>query len=83
MLAAGASPAAANHKDQIPLDLALFAEKRDVVDHFMSLSAPLEGQNGEEGASAAVQGVEVDGEVEDDGEAEEVVAQAGESSKTS
>ncbi|KAH7368713.1 ankyrin repeat-containing domain protein [Plectosphaerella cucumerina] len=60
LLAAGADPTAANGKDQIPLDLALFAEKRDVVDHFMGLAGGLEGQNGEEGGlSSGIEVVEV------------------------
>ncbi|KAM0270607.1 hypothetical protein ACHAQH_009391 [Verticillium albo-atrum] len=72
LLDAGASPALANDKDEIPLDCALFAEKQDVVDHFMSLSRALEGDNGEGGLSSGVGGVEV--------EVEETKEDAGKSS---
>lgn len=69
----GASPAAANDKDQVPLDLALFEDRRDVVDYFMSLSAGLEGANSQEGGlQQAVQDVEVGGK---DDEVEEEDAQ--------
>ncbi|KAH6692446.1 ankyrin repeat-containing domain protein [Plectosphaerella plurivora] len=67
LLAAGADPTAANGKDQIPLDLALFAEKRNVVDHFMSLAGGLEGENGEGGLSSGIEVVEVEEEVEGKG----------------
>ncbi|KAF3358840.1 Ankyrin repeat-containing protein P16F5.05c like [Verticillium longisporum] len=60
LLEAGASPALANDKDEIPLDCALFAEKQDVVDHFMGLSRALEGDNGEGGLSSGVGSVEVE-----------------------
>ncbi|KAL2754852.1 hypothetical protein ACRALDRAFT_2028108 [Sodiomyces alcalophilus JCM 7366] len=63
LMEAGANPAAANDKDQIPLDLALFEDRKDIVDHFMALSGGLEGENSQEGGlQQAVQDVEVSGE---------------------
>lgn len=70
LLAAGASPTNANAKDQIPLDLALFAEKRDVVDHFMGLAGGMEGQNSDGGLAGGVEVVEVGGDEEENGESE-------------
>ncbi|KAF6802569.1 ankyrin repeat containing protein yar1 [Colletotrichum musicola] len=63
LVAQGASPAAANDKDQIPLDSALFNGKREVADWFLAQSGDIEGGNSEglEGGAAGV-------EIEDDGE---------------
>ncbi|KAK2044905.1 ankyrin [Colletotrichum somersetense] len=77
LVASGASPAAANDKDQIPLDSALFNGKREVADWFLAQSEKMEGGNQEEGLSGAAAGVEI----EDDGKGEE--KKAGEGSKAS
>ncbi|KAI0449420.1 ankyrin repeat-containing domain protein [Xylaria acuta] len=49
LLSRGASPAIANDKDQIPLDLAAFNNHMHVVDHFLAQSKDLEGGNAQEG----------------------------------
>ncbi|KAF3056569.1 Ankyrin repeat-containing protein P16F5.05c [Daldinia childiae] len=49
LLSRGASPTAANDKDQIPLDLAAFNNHMHVVDYFLSQSKDLEGDNAKEG----------------------------------
>ncbi|XXH00860.1 hypothetical protein Hte_007211 [Hypoxylon texense] len=49
LLSRGASPAAANDKDQIPLDLAAFNNHMHVVDYFLSQSKDIEGDNAAEG----------------------------------
>ncbi|KAI2613418.1 ankyrin [Hypoxylon sp. NC1633] len=49
LLSRGASPAAANNKDQIPLDLAAFENHMHVVDYFLSQSKDMEGDNAKEG----------------------------------
>ncbi|KAI1469871.1 ankyrin [Daldinia caldariorum] len=49
LLSRGASPTAANDKDQIPLDLAAFNSHMHVVDYFLSQSKDLEGDNAKEG----------------------------------
>ncbi|TGJ80516.1 hypothetical protein E0Z10_g8244 [Xylaria hypoxylon] len=45
LLSRGASPAIANDKDQIPLDLAAFNNHMHVVDHFLAQSRDIEGEN--------------------------------------
>ncbi|RYO73769.1 hypothetical protein DL762_010399 [Monosporascus cannonballus] len=70
LLSRGASPAAANDKAQIPLDLAAFNSHMRVVDHFLAQSRDLEGdntRNGGEGLAAGTKDVEID---EDDEEEE-------------
>ncbi|KAI0396770.1 ankyrin [Xylariaceae sp. FL0594] len=52
LLSRGASPAIANDKDQIPLDLAAFNNHMHVVDYFLSQSKDLEGDNAREGGLA-------------------------------
>ncbi|KAI0533331.1 ankyrin repeat-containing domain protein [Xylaria digitata] len=52
LLSRGASPAIANDKDQIPLDLAAFNNHMHVVDHFLAQSKDLEGDNAQEGGLA-------------------------------
>ncbi|CCF32354.1 hypothetical protein CH063_04758 [Colletotrichum higginsianum] len=81
LMAHGASPAAANDKDQIPLDSALFNGKREVADWFLAQSETMEGGNREDGLSGAAAGVEI----EDDGEeaGEKTKEEAGEGSKAS
>ena len=49
LMAAGASPALANDKNYVPLDLASFNEKFDVVDYFLGQSGGLESENGQDG----------------------------------
>lgn len=60
----GASVALANDKNYIPLDLASFNEKFDVVDYFLKKSGDLEQENGDEGLTGAVADVEIE-EVEE------------------
>ncbi|KAI0968738.1 ankyrin repeat-containing domain protein [Xylaria arbuscula] len=52
LLSRGASPAIANDKDQIPLDLAAFNNHMHVVDYFLAQSKDLEGDNAQEGGLA-------------------------------
>lgn len=53
LIAEGASPALANDKNYIPLDLASFGEKMDIVDYFLSQMDKLEGSNEGEGLTGA------------------------------
>ncbi|KAI0868689.1 ankyrin [Hypoxylon argillaceum] len=67
LLSRGASPAIANDKDQIPLDLAAFNNHMHVVDHFLAQSKDLEGGNAEEGGLAReAQDLDVTGDASDD-----------------
>ncbi|RYP78011.1 hypothetical protein DL769_003283 [Monosporascus sp. CRB-8-3] len=78
LLSRGASPAAANDKDQIPLDLAAFNGHMHVVDHFLAQSRDLEGDNaksGGEGLAAGTKDVEIN--EEDEGEEEGKVSGGG------
>ncbi|KAK0652558.1 ankyrin repeat-containing domain protein [Cercophora newfieldiana] len=80
LVEAGASVAIANDKNYVPLDLAGFNEKFDVVDYFLAQSGMLEKENGEEGLSGAAGGVELeDGDEvrEEVVEGEEVVEKGG------
>jgi uncharacterized protein len=52
LLSRGASPAIANDKDQIPLDLAAFNNHMHVVDYFLSQSKDMEGDNAQQGGLA-------------------------------
>ncbi|KAM0434021.1 hypothetical protein ACHAPT_003965 [Fusarium lateritium] len=45
----GASPALANERDYVPLDLALFNKKDAVSEYFLSSIPPMEEENKEEG----------------------------------
>lgn len=54
LVAEGASPAIANDKNYIPLDLASFGEKMNVVDYFLSQMDKMEGDAGVEGAAASM-----------------------------
>ncbi|KAI1808238.1 ankyrin [Daldinia bambusicola] len=65
LLSRGASPTAANDKDQIPLDLAAFNSHMHVVEYFLSQSKDLEGDNAKEGGLE--KGAQ-DVRMEDDGE---------------
>ncbi|KAK4157190.1 ankyrin repeat-containing protein YAR1 [Chaetomidium leptoderma] len=61
----GASVALANDKNYVPLDLASFGDKFDVVDYFLAQSGGLEDENAEEGGlDGAVEGVQLDEETE-------------------
>jgi len=51
---AGASVALPNDKNYIPLDLASFGEKVDVVDYFLKEVREMEAKEGEEGLATAV-----------------------------
>lgn len=71
LIAEGASPALANDKNYIPLDLASFGEKMNVVDYFLSQMDKMENSgDGEEGlgnAAAAMDlGEDEAGEVGDE-----------------
>ncbi|KAI0849173.1 ankyrin, partial [Daldinia vernicosa] len=69
LLSRGASPTAANDKDQIPLDLAAFNSHMHVVDYFLSQSKDLEGDNAKEGGlEKGTQDVQM---ADDDGAAED------------
>ncbi|EAQ86437.1 hypothetical protein CHGG_07690 [Chaetomium globosum CBS 148.51] len=92
LVEAGASVAAANDKNYIPLDVAGFAEKGEVVDYFLAASAKRGGGRRGQGRRGAgkggggwggwLKGVEEvsvdDGEGEEDGEEEVVAMRAGE-----
>ncbi|KAK6954595.1 hypothetical protein Daesc_004562 [Daldinia eschscholtzii] len=72
LLSRGASPTAANDKDQIPLDLAAFNNHMHVVDYFLSQSKDLEGDNAKEGGlEKGTQDVQMEdeGDVAEDGKA--------------
>lgn len=56
----GASPAIANDKNYIPLDLASFGEKFEVVDYFLKQSGEAEDENGE-GLEEAAAGIDLEG----------------------
>ncbi|KAK0618972.1 ankyrin repeat-containing domain protein [Immersiella caudata] len=74
LVEAGAGVAIANDKNYVPLDLAGFNEKMDVVDYFLAQSGMLEKENGEEGLKGGLEGVEVGEEGEEEAvEGEEVV----------
>jgi ankyrin repeat protein len=67
----GASPALANDKNYVPLDLASFNEKFDVVDYFLAKSEGLEGENSEEGFTMSAGTMSMkDGDKVEDSEAQ-------------
>ncbi|KAI1199192.1 ankyrin [Nemania serpens] len=67
LLSRGASPAIANDKDQIPLDLAAFNNHMHVVDHFLAQSKDIEGGNAQDGGLAnETQDLDVTGDADDD-----------------
>ncbi|KAK8101403.1 Ankyrin repeat-containing domain protein [Apiospora kogelbergensis] len=73
LLSRGASPALANDKDQIPLDMAAFNNHMAIVEYFLSQSRNVEEENAKEGGLAgAVKDVDMDAA---DAEAEEVKAE--------
>lgn len=61
-----ASPALANERNYVPLDLAMFSDHKEVAQYFLSFANKLETENQEEGLNGAVGAVEI--EVEDDDE---------------
>lgn len=68
------TPALANERNYVPLDLARFNEKEDVAQYFLSFAGMLEKKNEEEGLSAAAEGVEIgDEEQKKEGESEKAV----------
>ncbi|OTA81198.1 hypothetical protein M434DRAFT_401442 [Hypoxylon sp. CO27-5] len=69
LLSRGASPTAANDKDQIPLDLAAFNNHMNVVEYFLSQSKDIEGDNAKEGGlENATQDVQMEDQGDDGGE---------------
>ncbi|ROW01845.1 hypothetical protein VMCG_05503 [Cytospora schulzeri] len=66
LVAEGASPALANDKNYVPLDLAGLNEKHDVVDYFLSQMEKMETGNGDEGLENATEGMEVGGDGADE-----------------
>ncbi|KAI0110526.1 ankyrin [Hypoxylon sp. NC0597] len=69
LLSRGASPTAANDKDQIPLDLAAFNNHMNVVEYFLSQSKDIEGDNAKEGGlEKATQDVQMEDQGDDGGE---------------
>lgn len=73
LLSRGASPALANDKDQIPLDMAAFNNHMAIVEYFLSQSRNVEEENAKEGGlDGAVKDVDMDAA---DAEAEPVKAE--------
>lgn len=62
----GASPALANERDYVPLDLANQNEKTEVSQYFLSFLKDLEGENQADGLSSAAAAIEVEESTEDD-----------------
>lgn len=77
----GASVGAANDKGYIPLDLATFGEKMEVVDYFLAGMGDLEGENGE-GLGSAAHGLEL-GETEAEVDAEGAATEEAEEAEKS
>lgn len=61
----GASPALANERDYVPLDLANFNDKTDVSQYFLSFLSSLESENSESGLGGATASIEIE-ETEED-----------------
>lgn len=78
LVAEGASPALANDKNYVPLDLAGLNEKHDVVDYFLSQMEKMETGNGDEGLDNAAEGMDVGGQGAD----EDVAVQEGKEEET-
>ncbi|KAK1757143.1 ankyrin repeat-containing protein YAR1 [Echria macrotheca] len=86
LVESGASVAIANNKEYVPLDLASFNDKVDVVDYFLKQSGDLENENNEssqgEGLAAAVGDVEMDdGDDVDEKDKKESVSSGSEKEK--
>jgi uncharacterized protein len=63
LVEAGASPAIANDRNYLPLDLAAQKEHGEVVDFFLAKSGGLEEANADAGGvAAAAEGIKVDGD---------------------
>jgi uncharacterized protein len=60
LLDQGASPALANERNYVPLDLANFNDKTEVAQYFLSFSGMLEDKNQESGLSSAAEKVNLD-----------------------
>ncbi|KHN94984.1 ankyrin repeat containing protein YAR1 [Metarhizium album ARSEF 1941] len=65
----GASPALANERNYVPLDLANFNDKREVAKYFLESAGMLEDDNEESGLANAAASIALDGD-EDDKEQE-------------
>jgi ankyrin repeat protein len=64
LLEQDASPALANERNYVPLDLAMFNDHKEVAQYFLSFANKLETDNQEDGLNSAVNSVEI--EVEDE-----------------
>lgn len=53
----GASPALANERNYVPLDLAYFNQHEDIANYFLSFLPSLESKNEDSGLSGAVETV--------------------------
>ncbi|KAM4066578.1 ankyrin repeats (many copies) domain-containing protein [Hirsutella rhossiliensis] len=69
LLEHGASPALANERNYVPLDLANFNDKTEVTQYFLSFSGGLESSNQENGLSSAAESVEL---VDDEAQKDEI-----------
>jgi ankyrin repeat protein len=67
LLENGATPALANERNYVPLDLAQFNDHAEVAQYFLSFAGMLEEENQESGLSAAAEGVEIEDEGDDKG----------------
>lgn len=56
----GASPALANERNYVPLDLAYFNEHNDVAQFFLASAGMLEEKNQESGLNGAVESVKLE-----------------------
>ncbi len=61
----GASPALANERDYVPLDLANQSQKTEVSQYFLSFLKKLESENTDEGLNNATASIEAEETVED------------------
>jgi uncharacterized protein len=68
LLEQDASPALANERNYVPLDLAMFNDHKEVAQYFLSFANKLETENQEDGLNSAVNSVEIEVEDEDDGQ---------------
>lgn len=66
LVEAGASPALANERNYVPLDLANFNDKTDVSDYFLSFLPSLEKKHEEAGLKNAVESTDLSGDGEED-----------------
>lgn len=68
LLDQGASPALANERNYVPLDLANFSDHPEITQYFLAFAKPLEDANQENGLNVAVESVELE---DNDGKADE------------